>query len=176
MIFYPIILLFFCIIVLMMLLLFMLVLTAICALKRRKVINELNPNEEITGLIKKIFSDSSLYLKRCLRIFSGLLIFAALIFCFIVMGLHSASSRINGLVGTISVIRLELSRNSYVEINPTKLLVRQNGNLNPDLSGFFDGDSQNCSKGGWGIRNGIRYRTNISPFTQRFAIVTLTPE
>ena len=177
MVFYPIMLLIFCIIALIPLFFLVLIFTAINALKRKKALHKLNLLKEAGGLFEKMFAESNLYLKRCLIGFSCLLIFTALIFFMIVLGLHSASNYVNGLAGTTGAIRLELSINSYIEVadNPTRLLVIQNGDLNPDLSVYFDGDFHNCNKGGWGIRNGTRYRTSIRPFTQRYAVVTLSP-
>ena len=161
----------------MLLIFLVIVFTSISTFKRRKALHELNPLKEPAGLFEKMLSDSSLYLKRCRIAFTCLLIFSTSIFFLIVGGLHNASSYISGLAGTIGAIRLELSISSYIEItdNPTRLLVIQNGDLNPDLSVYFDGDYLNCSKGGWGIRNGTGYFTSIRPFTQRYAVVTLSP-
>ena len=150
MIFYPIMLLFLCIIILLLLLLLM--------------------------IYHKIFPNSDLFI-RYLIMFACVFIFTTLNFAFIARGLHNADGPIGGLAGTAAAIRLELPISSYVEISdsPTKLLVIQNGDLNPDLSVFFDGDFYNSNKGGWGTRNGVRYSTTVRPFTRRYAVVTLTP-
>jgi len=117
--------------------------------------------------------------RKIIRIFLCVVILLIVIFC--IGSTWLTTPYINGFVGTIGIMRLELSRNDYIEIgnDPILVLVRQD-------SGFFDVQFVNNDffnlyfdeyiEYGYGIKNDIRYRVhNWTPFTRRYGLIRVEP-
>jgi hypothetical protein len=97
-----------------------------------------------------------------------------LVVAFCVVSIVLSDSHINGFVGTVGVMRLDMSNNSYIELanNPTRFIVRTN-DFDNALREIFNEDYDSWHWSGWGTRNGTRYYYSTSSFTRRYSIVSL---
>ena len=121
--------------------------------------------------------------KKIMLAFSCAFIFLAAIFC--IGSILLTTPYINGFVGTIGIVRLELSGRDYLELgndrtatNTGLVLVRQDRgfidvqfvtNRFRDL--YLDEHFEHPYYG-YGIRNGVRYRViRWTPFTRRYGLI-----
>ena len=109
-----------------------------------------------------------------------LCVFIPLILIFFRVSTWLTTPYINGFVGTIGIMRLELTSNDYIEIgtDPILVLIRNDRFMDTQVIRedffylYFD------EREGWnyGIRNGNRYRVGgWSAFTRRYGLIRVEP-
>jgi len=105
-----------------------------------------------------------------------LCVFIPLIVIFCRVSIWLTTPYINGFVGTIGIMRLELTRNDYIEIgtDPILVLVRNDRFMDTQIirDDFFDSYFDERIEDWYGIRNDNRYRIGRwTPFTRRYGLI-----
>jgi len=105
-----------------------------------------------------------------------LCVFIPLIVIFCIGSILLTTPYINGFVGTIGVMRLELTRNDYIEIgtDPILVLIRNDRFMDTQIirDDFFYSYFDERIEGRHGIRNGNRYLVGSwGPFTRRYGLI-----
>ena len=117
--------------------------------------------------------------RKIIRFFLCVVVLLIVIFC--IGSIWLTTPYINGFIGTIGIVRLELSRNDYIEIgnDPILVLVRRDSGffsvqfVNNEFFDLYFDENIGC---GYGIRNGIRYSVlNWTPFTRRYGLIRVEP-
>ena len=105
-----------------------------------------------------------------------LCVFIPLIVIFCRVSIWLTTPYINGFVGTIGIMRLELTGNDYIEIgtDPILVLIRNDRFMDVQIirDDFFYLYFDEHIEHGYGIRNGNRYRVGRwSAFTRRYGLI-----
>lgn len=106
----------------------------------------------------------------------SLCVFILLIVIFCSVSISLTTSYINGFVGTIGIMRLELTRNDYIEIgtDPPLVLIRNDRFMDVQVirDDFFYSYFDERIGERYGIRNGNKYRVGRwTAFTQRYGLI-----
>jgi len=102
-----------------------------------------------------------------------------LIIIFCIVSTWLTTPYINGFIGTIGIMRLELTRNDYIEIgtDPILVLVRNDRFMDTQIirdDFFYSYFDERLEDWGHGIRNGNRYRAGRwTPFTRRYGLIRI---
>ena len=109
-----------------------------------------------------------------------LCVFIPLIVIFCIRSIWLTTPYINGFVGTIGIMRLELTRNDYIEIgtDPILVLVRNDRFMDTQFirDDFFYSYFDERIGNWYGIKNGNRYRVGgWTMFTRQYVLIRVEP-